>query len=73
MFASLNPAHGPRNFTDEDVARKKPDPVAYARTLDALSVPPPTCIAIEDSRNGLLAAMACRVATLVIPSLYTSH
>lgn len=59
--------------TGEDVARKKPDPEAYSRTLDALDLPPQACIAIEDSRNGLLAAMACGLATLVTPSLYTSH
>lgn len=59
--------------TGEDVTSKKPDPEACARTLDALDLPPQACFAIEDSRNGLLAAMACGVATLVTPSLYTSH
>jgi HAD superfamily hydrolase (TIGR01509 family) len=59
--------------TGEDVIRKKPDPEAYARTLDALDLPQQACIAIEDSRNGLLAAMACGITTLVTPSLYTSH
>jgi HAD superfamily hydrolase (TIGR01509 family) len=59
--------------TGEDVTHKKPDSEAYARTLDALGLTPQACIAIEDSHNGLLAAIACGVATLVTPSLYTSH
>jgi HAD superfamily hydrolase (TIGR01509 family) len=59
--------------TGEDVARKKPDPEAYMRALAALCLPPEACIAIEDSRNGLLAATACGISVLVTPSLYTSH
>jgi HAD superfamily hydrolase (TIGR01509 family) len=59
--------------TGEDVAHKKPDPEAYTRTLSALALAPDQCIAIEDSRNGLLAAAACGIAVLVTPSLYTSH
>ena len=59
--------------TGEDVAHKKPDPEAYTRTLSALGLLPDQCIAIEDSRNGLLAAAACGIAVLVTPSLYTAH
>jgi HAD superfamily hydrolase (TIGR01509 family) len=59
--------------TGEDVARKKPDPEVYIRTLSALSLPPEACIAIEDSRNGLLSAAACGIAVLATPSLYSSH
>lgn len=59
--------------TGEDVADKKPDPEAYKRTLLALGLLPDQCIAIEDSRNGLLAAAACGIAVLVTPSLYTAH
>ncbi len=59
--------------TGEDVAHKKPNPEAYRRTVSALALAPDQCIAIEDSRNGLLAAAACGIAVLVTPSLYTSH
>lgn len=57
--------------TGEDVSRKKPDPEVYERTLAALGLAPEACIAIEDSRNGLLAAAACEIAVLATPSLYT--
>jgi HAD superfamily hydrolase (TIGR01509 family) len=59
--------------TGEDVARKKPDPEAYLQTLAILDLAPENCLALEDSRNGLRAAAACGVPTLVTPSLYTAH
>jgi HAD superfamily hydrolase (TIGR01509 family) len=59
--------------TGEDVVRKKPDPEVYTHTLRALDVPPEACVAIEDSRNGLLAAASSGIAVLVTPSLYSSH
>jgi HAD superfamily hydrolase (TIGR01509 family) len=57
----------------EDVVRKKPDPEVYTYTLRTLDVSPEACIAIEDSRNGLLAAASSGIAVLVTPSLYSSH
>lgn len=59
--------------TGEDVVRKKPDPEVYALALSGLSVAPNDCIAIEDSRNGVLAAVACGIPVLATPSLYTMH
>ena len=59
--------------TGEDVARKKPDPEVYARTLTALDLPASACAAIEDSLNGLDAARDCGIATLITPSFYTTH
>ncbi|WP_419814536.1 HAD-IA family hydrolase [Glacieibacterium sp.] len=57
----------------EDVVRKKPDPEVYRRAVEALGLPVSGCIAIEDSRNGLDAALGCGLATVVTPSVYTSH
>lgn len=57
----------------EDVARTKPDPEAYALALAALGLETAACVAVEDSRNGLDAALAAGLATLVTPSLYTAH
>ncbi len=59
--------------TGEDVARKKPDPEVYRLTLASLGLVPQECIAIEDSRNGVLAAVACGIPVLATPSLYTIH
>ncbi len=57
--------------TGEDVSRKKPDPEVYELALEALGLEADACIAIEDSRNGMLAAVACGIPVLVTPSLYT--
>lgn len=59
--------------TGEDVQVTKPDPEAYTIAVARLGVPASACIAVEDSRNGLLAAQAAGIATLVTPSFYMSH
>jgi HAD superfamily hydrolase (TIGR01509 family) len=55
----------------EDVVRKKPDPQAYLLALQRLQLPAQRCIAVEDSANGLRAALAAGIATLIVRSLYT--
>jgi HAD superfamily hydrolase (TIGR01509 family) len=55
----------------EDVSRKKPDPEAYLLALRQLMLPAERCIAVEDSANGLRAALAARITTLIVRSLYT--
>ena len=59
--------------TGADVAVKKPDPAAYIRALELLGLGPDACLAIEDSRNGLIAAQRAGLAVLVTPSRYTDH
>ncbi len=55
----------------EDVAKKKPSPDAYENVLAALDASPQQCVAVEDSHNGLAAAMAAGITTVVTPSMYT--
>ncbi len=56
----------------EDVARKKPDPQVYALVLKKLSLVPATCLALEDSANGVRAAAAAGIPVVVTQSLYTA-
>jgi HAD superfamily hydrolase (TIGR01509 family) len=56
----------------EDVVAKKPDPEVYFRALASLDLDPTQCIAIEDSRQGLSAARAAGIATVVTPSRFTA-
>jgi HAD superfamily hydrolase (TIGR01509 family) len=58
--------------TGEDVTRKKPDPEVFKLVLADLAIPPADCLAIEDSANGLKAALAAGIPTIVTPSLYTA-
>jgi HAD superfamily hydrolase (TIGR01509 family) len=55
----------------EDVSRKKPDPEAYALALWQLRLPATRCLAVEDSANGLRAALAAGISTVIVRSLYT--
>jgi HAD superfamily hydrolase (TIGR01509 family) len=55
----------------EDVRRKKPDPEAYLLVLRRLRLPAARCVAVEDSANGLRAALAAGIATMIVRSLYT--
>jgi HAD superfamily hydrolase (TIGR01509 family) len=60
----------------EDAAtapRRKPDPQVYRQALERLGLEPRECLAFEDSVNGLLAARAADVPTLVTPSYYTAR
>lgn len=63
-----------RNFdvivSGDDVPNKKPEPDAYLAALDALGLPAVSCLAIEDSRNGLVAAAAAGAPVLITRSLY---
>jgi HAD superfamily hydrolase (TIGR01509 family) len=54
----------------EDVPKKKPAPDAYLKALELLGLEPRSCLAIEDSRNGLVAATDAGVPVLVTRSLY---
>lgn len=54
----------------DDVERKKPAPDAYEAALDRLGLPATSCLAIEDSRNGLVAATAAGIAVLITRSAY---
>ena len=52
---------------------KKPHPQVYHQMLAALRLPADACLAFEDSSNGLRAATAAGIATLVTPNSFTAH
>lgn len=54
----------------EDAPRKKPDPQAYLVALQRLGIEAGEAIALEDSPNGLAAARAAGIATVVTRSAY---
>ncbi|MCC2101260.1 MAG: HAD-IA family hydrolase, partial [Hyphomicrobiales bacterium] len=46
---------------------------AYLLALKRLGLPAADCLAFEDSANGLAAARAAGIATVVTPGIYTAH
>ena len=80
IAALLRRAIGPDwrlNFTaigDASTAPiKKPHPQVYLQMVAALHLRPAECIALEDSSNGLRAATAAGLATVITPTRYTAH
>ena len=54
------------------VAAKKPAPDAYLRALSELGLRARDCVALEDSANGLRAARAAGLCTIVTPTAWTA-
>lgn len=54
------------------VPEKKPAPDIYNYTLDRMGLEGYQCLALEDSRNGLLSALGASVPTLITLSRYTT-
>jgi beta-phosphoglucomutase-like phosphatase (HAD superfamily) len=52
---------------------KKPHPQVYLQMLAALKLAPASCLAFEDSGNGLRSARAAGLATLITPTSYTAQ
>lgn len=55
----------------DSVPKKKPAPDIYLLALEQLDLAGHECIAIEDSRNGLLSSAAAGIPTIVTPSVYS--
>ena len=56
----------------DQVPHKKPAPDIYEYVLREMQVSPDECVAIEDSANGLSAAKAAGLYTIVTPSDWTA-
>ncbi len=52
-----------------DYARGKPHPDPYLRAAEALAVNPADCLALEDSHNGVRAAHAAGMMTVMVPDM----
>ncbi len=57
-------------LTGDDVEERKPDPECFHRALELLEVPAAETVAIEDSRNGLEAALAAEIPCLIVVGDY---
>jgi HAD superfamily hydrolase (TIGR01509 family) len=55
------------------VPRKKPDPAIYQLALERLGVQPAEVLVVEDSRNGLLAAVGAGLRCLMTVNGYTEE
>lgn len=58
-------------ITGDQVKRSKPDPEIYLLACRKLGVPPEEAMALEDSANGLRAALDAGVMAVMVPDLLT--
>ncbi|MDP2419240.1 MAG: HAD-IA family hydrolase [Hydrogenophaga sp.] len=52
---------------------KKPNPQVYLKVLTDMGLRAADCVAFEDSSNGLRAARAAGLATVITPNSFTAH
>jgi HAD superfamily hydrolase (TIGR01509 family) len=52
---------------------KKPNPQVYMKVLADLGIRAADCVAFEDSANGLRAAIAAGLDTVITPNSFTAH
>jgi beta-phosphoglucomutase-like phosphatase (HAD superfamily) len=52
-----------------DYARGKPSPDPFLAAASRLSVDPASCVALEDSHNGVRAAASAGMMTIMVPDL----
>ena len=52
---------------------KKPHPQVYLKVLADMGLPAAECLAFEDSANGLAAACAAGLPTVITPNSFTAH
>ncbi len=55
--------------TRDDVERSKPNPDIFLSAASGLGVAPDTCLAVEDSYNGVRAAHAAGMMTVMVPDI----
>ena len=56
----------------DEVANKKPAPDVFNLALAGLGLDPCECVALEDSRNGLMSAKGAGLPCIVSPGIYTN-
>tara|TARA_R110000782_G_scaffold230989_3_gene317266 strand:- start:94 stop:903 length:810 start_codon:yes stop_codon:yes gene_type:complete len=57
--------------SSDTVSDKKPSPVVYQCALAGLGLMPETCVAIEDTQNGNMAALSTGLHTIITTHAYT--
>jgi beta-phosphoglucomutase-like phosphatase (HAD superfamily) len=70
MFGEEGPAWFGVIAAGDAVAHKKPAPDIYRFALEKLECGPSSCVAIEDSENGVKAARAAGLPVIAAPSYY---
>src|SRR5580692_9266568 len=60
-------------LTRDDVEHAKPWPDVFLRAAAAIGIAPASCVAVEDSHNGVRAAHAAGMMTVMVPDLVPAN
>jgi len=60
-------------LTRDDVEHSKPRPDLFLRAAAGLGIDPESCVAVEDSHNGVRAAHAAGMMTVMVPDILTAN
>jgi len=60
-------------ITRDDVVNSKPSPDIFLAAADAIAIAPGDCVAIEDSFNGVRAAHAAGMMTVMVPDIVPAN
>ena len=60
-------------FGGEDATRSKPAPDLFLNAAKAMDVPPEYCLVLEDSHNGIRAAHAAGMMSVMVPDLQPAN
>lgn len=69
VLAALGASQFAVSVTADDTERTKPAPDPYLAACRALGVDPAACVAVEDTRTGVMSAEAAGCVVLAVPSL----
>ncbi|MEV5895113.1 HAD family hydrolase [Nonomuraea fuscirosea] len=67
VLAQLDPGMFDTVVCGDEVTRPKPDPESYLTAAERLGVDPRDCVALEDSRPGIAAALAAGCLVVAVP------
>ena len=57
--------------SSDNIRNGKPHPEMYLRTAERLELPPPACLVLEDSENGIIAAKEADCTAVAVPNEHT--
>ena len=56
-------------ISGDEVTNSKPDPEIFLQVCKKLNIPPENALVLEDSQNGILAAVNANIPVICIPDL----
>jgi len=59
--------------SSDGIANGKPDPEIFLKACAGLGLPPPDCVVLEDSMNGVLAARRAGCTAIAVPAPLSAH